>query len=153
MAQTKTICFANNKGGSGKSTTCANVGYSMSTLGKKVLLIDCDMHRPTQNISFGVTAQNGLSEYLTGLCETAEISETEYETDLLGYQTAYDEAVIEGNQKKIAEAQSNKEAVLASYAAGNAQVQQLIDITLLQNNMLTGEALNNFVKRSIDMMK
>ena len=29
MAQTKTICFANNKGGSGKSTTCANGGYAM----------------------------------------------------------------------------------------------------------------------------
>ena len=42
MAITKTICFANNKGGSGKSTTCANVGYSMSILGKKVLLIDAD---------------------------------------------------------------------------------------------------------------
>ena len=43
MSVTKVICFANNKGGSGKSTTCANVGYSMSTLGKKVLLIDGDM--------------------------------------------------------------------------------------------------------------
>ncbi len=43
MAVTKTICFANNKGGSGKSTTCANVGYSLSTLGKRVLLIDGDM--------------------------------------------------------------------------------------------------------------
>lgn len=43
MATTKTICFANNKGGSGKSTTCVNVGYSLSTLGKRVLLIDGDM--------------------------------------------------------------------------------------------------------------
>ena len=45
MSQTKTkiICFANNKGGSGKSTTCANVGYSMVTEGKRVLLIDGDM--------------------------------------------------------------------------------------------------------------
>lgn len=40
---TKVICFANNKGGSGKSTTCSNVGYSMVTEGKKVLLIDGDM--------------------------------------------------------------------------------------------------------------
>ena len=40
---TKVICFANNKGGSGKSTTCCNVGYSLQTLGKKVLLIDGDM--------------------------------------------------------------------------------------------------------------
>lgn len=41
--RTKTIAFANNKGGSGKTTTCANVGYSLSTLGKKVLLVDGDM--------------------------------------------------------------------------------------------------------------
>jgi molecular chaperone HtpG len=43
--------------------------------------------------------------------------------------------------------------VLAGYAAGNPQIQQLIDITLLQNNMLTGEVLSNFVKRSIELMK
>ena len=43
MSQTKVICFANNKGGSGKSTTCSNVGYSMVTEGKRVLLIDGDM--------------------------------------------------------------------------------------------------------------
>lgn len=56
-------------------------------------------------------------------------------------------------EKKISEAQSNKETVLSQYAAGNPFVRQLIDITLLQNNMLTGEALSNFVKRSIELMK
>ena len=56
-------------------------------------------------------------------------------------------------EKELTAAKSDKEAVLAEYAAGNDTVQQLIDITLLQNNMLTGEALNKFVKRSIDMMK
>ena len=40
---TKTICFTNNKGGSGKSTSCANLGYELSAAGKKVLLIDGDM--------------------------------------------------------------------------------------------------------------
>ena len=40
---TRVICFANNKGGSGKSTTCANVGYALSLLGKRVLLVDADM--------------------------------------------------------------------------------------------------------------
>lgn len=56
-------------------------------------------------------------------------------------------------EKKIAEAKSNREAILAQYASSNPQVRQLIDITLLQNNMLTGEALSNFVKRSIELMK
>ena len=40
---TKVICFANNKGGSGKSTTCASLAYAFSVAGKKVLLIDGDM--------------------------------------------------------------------------------------------------------------
>ena len=40
---TVTIAFTNNKGGSGKTTTCANLGYSLSLLGKRVLLVDGDM--------------------------------------------------------------------------------------------------------------
>ncbi|MBR5860696.1 MAG: molecular chaperone HtpG [Bacteroidaceae bacterium] len=56
-------------------------------------------------------------------------------------------------EKEITAAKSEKEAILAEYAAENSTVKQLIDITLLQNNMLSGEALNNFVKRSIELMK
>lgn len=41
--KTTVICFANNKGGSGKTTTCSNVGYGLTLLGKKVLLVDGDM--------------------------------------------------------------------------------------------------------------
>ncbi|MCM1135004.1 MAG: AAA family ATPase [Clostridium sp.] len=40
---TTTICFTNNKGGSGKSTTCANLGYELAAAGRRVLLIDGDM--------------------------------------------------------------------------------------------------------------
>ncbi len=40
---TMVLCFANNKGGSGKSTTCANVGYALSQQGQRVLLVDGDM--------------------------------------------------------------------------------------------------------------
>lgn len=41
--KTTVICFANNKGGSGKSTSCANVGYALAQQGKRVLLLDGDM--------------------------------------------------------------------------------------------------------------
>ena len=40
MGNTVTICFANNKGGSGKSTSCSNVGAALAGMGKKVLLVD-----------------------------------------------------------------------------------------------------------------
>ena len=43
MSKTKVIAFANNKGGSGKTTTCSNVGCAMAMEGKKVLMIDGDM--------------------------------------------------------------------------------------------------------------
>ena len=43
MGDTKVLCFANNKGGSGKSTTCSNVGFGLTKLGYKVLLVDGDM--------------------------------------------------------------------------------------------------------------
>ena len=56
-------------------------------------------------------------------------------------------------EKEVTATKSEKEAILAQYAAGDNTVKQLIDITLLQNNMLTGEALNNFVKRSIELMQ
>ena len=64
MSQTKTkvICFANNKGGSGKSTTCANVGYSMVTEGKKVLLIDGDMQMNLTLSYFDEEAALGFNE-------------------------------------------------------------------------------------------
>ena len=38
------------------------------------------------------------------------------------------------------------------YASNNKVIRQLIDLALLQNNMLKGEALNNFVKRSIELI-
>lgn len=54
--------------------------------------------------------------------------------------------------KKLSDEKSKKEAVLGQYAGGNKVVRQLIDLALLQNNMLKGEALTNFVKRSIELI-
>lgn len=60
---TKVICFANNKGGSGKSTTCANVGYALTQLGKKVLLIDGDMQL---NLSLSFFTDDEVLEFAQG---------------------------------------------------------------------------------------
>ncbi|MBP3665340.1 MAG: AAA family ATPase, partial [Tyzzerella sp.] len=78
---TQVICFANNKGGSGKSTTCANVGYGLTQLGKKVLLIDGDMQlnlslsffsddevlamaQTEKNLYYAVKNQKDLKDYI-----------------------------------------------------------------------------------------
>ena len=55
-------------------------------------------------------------------------------------------------EKKIADEKSKKDAILGKYAGGNKVIRQLVDLALLQNNMLKGEALTNFVKRSIEMI-
>lgn len=43
MSKTQVIAFANNKGGSGKTTSCSNIGCALAMMGKKVLMIDGDM--------------------------------------------------------------------------------------------------------------
>ena len=55
-------------------------------------------------------------------------------------------------EKKISDETTKKQAVLGEYANGNKIIHQLIDLALLQNNMLKGEALTNFVKRSIELI-
>ena len=55
-------------------------------------------------------------------------------------------------EKKIADQKTKKQTLLAEYAGKNKVIRQLVDLALLQNNMLKGEALNNFVKRSIELI-
>ncbi len=55
-------------------------------------------------------------------------------------------------EKKIEELEKKKKEILDSYADKSKLVRQLIDLALLSNNMLRGEKLNTFVKRSIDLL-
>ena len=63
----------------GKSLTCANLAISFAMSGKRVLLIDCDMRKPTQKSAFSVQTDSGLSEYLAGVTDAPAIVETNYE--------------------------------------------------------------------------
>ena len=56
-------------------------------------------------------------------------------------------------EKAVQEQKDKKQQVLADYAKGNSIVHQLIDLALLQNGMLKGEALDKFLKRSVDLIK
>ncbi|MBN1111905.1 MAG: molecular chaperone HtpG, partial [Bacteroidales bacterium] len=53
---------------------------------------------------------------------------------------------------KIADFKSKQEEYLKEYGKNNKLVKQVIDLALLSNNMLKGEELNKFIKRSIDLI-
>ena len=56
-------------------------------------------------------------------------------------------------QKAIDEQKDKKEKLISDYAKGNDIVHQLIDLALLQNGMLKGEALDKFLQRSVELIK
>ena len=56
-------------------------------------------------------------------------------------------------EKAVEEQKQKKQEVLNGFAANNAIVHQLIDLALLQNGMLKGEALDKFLKRSVELIK
>ncbi len=60
---------------------------------------------------------------------------------------------LQNTQKAADEQRNKKKQILGNYAKDNNVVHQLIDLALLQNGMLKGEALDKFLKRSVDMIK
>jgi molecular chaperone HtpG len=60
---------------------------------------------------------------------------------------------LEKTEKAVNEQRDKKNKVLCDYAKDNKIVHQLIDLALLQNGMLKGKALDEFLKRSVEMIK
>ena len=61
-------------------------------------------------------------------------------------------ADLKTNEDKATELRAKKDELISKYAAGNDTVKQLIDIALLGNGLLKGEALSNFLKRSVSLL-
>ena len=55
--------------------------------------------------------------------------------------------------EQIDKLKKQKETLLEEYGKENKIVGQLIDLALLANGLLKGEALNRFVKRSVELIK
>lgn len=62
----KTILFTSPSKEEGKSTTCSNMAIVFAESGKKVLMIDADMRRPTLHHTFHMNNKSGLSNLLLG---------------------------------------------------------------------------------------
>jgi capsular exopolysaccharide synthesis family protein len=60
----RTIVVTSTQPGEGKSTVVSNLAITMAQSGKKVLLIDCDLRKPTIHKKLGVANKDGLTTLL-----------------------------------------------------------------------------------------
>ncbi|MDD2549049.1 MAG: molecular chaperone HtpG [Bacteroidales bacterium] len=112
-------------------------------------LVKSVMEQKDKSLGDKVGELNARLEPLdTKLAELQKSSEGKKEEDIP--QAEKDE--IEDLQKEIEQINSSKADVLKSFGKDNKLTKQLIDLALLANNMLKGEELSKFVKRSVDLI-
>lgn len=87
----QTIGITSANPSDGKSTVIANLAVSLAQLGKRVVLVDADLRRPTVQDTFGLDAGVGLSDCLLGEVEPADAA----------YQSAQENLFIMPDGKKV----------------------------------------------------
>lgn len=64
--QVKTLVVTSSNAGEGKSTVAGNLAYTFFQNGKIVLIIDCDLRKPSLHRKFNVSNEEGLTDVLVG---------------------------------------------------------------------------------------
>jgi capsular exopolysaccharide synthesis family protein len=72
----RTILVTSPAPGEGKSTTVSNLAVAFAQTGKRVLLIDADLRRPTLSLKFKLQAQPGLTECVSGTVPFARVCQS-----------------------------------------------------------------------------
>ena len=69
----KAFSITSGSAGEGKSLTLFNLAYVSARLGEKVLIVDADLHRPTQHKIIGVPKDEGMANVLVGEKQASEV--------------------------------------------------------------------------------
>ncbi|MCJ7447774.1 MAG: molecular chaperone HtpG [Bacteroidales bacterium] len=88
----------------------------------------------------------------TRLKEEIDFMEKEHKKRKEEEITQLEKDDLEKLRKELSDIENARKDVLENYGAGNKMVKQLIDLALLANNMLRGEDLSTFVKRSVELL-
>ena len=62
----RSVAFVSAEGGEGKTTVCCNLAVSLAGLGKRILVINADIRRPSVQSFFQLSGSSGLVNYLAG---------------------------------------------------------------------------------------
>lgn len=87
-SKSRRIMVTSSISGEGKSFVAANLAISMALAGKKVVLIDLDLHKPGIHPLFDLPNEKGVSDYLTGQTEANEMISKTRENERLFVITA-----------------------------------------------------------------
>lgn len=69
----KTLLVTSAEPGEGKSTVCGNLAFVLSQGGKKVIIVDCDLRKPSINKKFKLSNNRGLTDFLIGKVKFEDI--------------------------------------------------------------------------------
>ena len=114
-------------------------------------------HQIVNKISEDLQTQEGtkLSENNTGrkrIKEEIAFMEQEHKKKKPEEISQIEKDDLEKLHKELTTVENARKDILESYGAGNKVVKQLIDLAMLANNMLRGEELSTFVKRSVELL-
>ena len=126
-----------------KITRTPTKKFSIITL----LDYDCFFENNTQN-STQITHEQHTGQHTDNTPSLLKEKSKKKEEEI----TSEEKEDMTNTNKKIDELVEQRNSILSEYAGGNKLVSQLIDLALLANGMLKGEALSQFIKRSVQMI-
>ena len=119
-----------------------------------VLNTDNRLMRDVLEQSEAATAEalKPIEAELRGLNARKAVLQAEQDKKKYDEITEAERADMDQCRKDIETEEQKKRTIIEDYARGNERVHQLIDLALLQNGLLSGEALTRFVKRSVELL-